>query len=225
MPSLGDVFSLHGRADAQWQALGLQPEGDDETRRLSVDTRAWENSISPETLEDLRRRWNLESAEWKVSFKCEIQGFSGPVDPDARSAPTMVDENQEEIEDEDGWTDVAAPKSGTTRSGVYATPLRVTSTRGDWCDLAPTVTWELVPAGFERYRVRVWAEVVGATEAPLTFVNGWFENGGELVALGPNSPGKVFWPGNGIVLFVHWVGKDAPGFVTLSVRFDGECPA
>jgi hypothetical protein len=26
-------------------------------------------------------------------------------------------------------------------------------------------------------------------------------------------------------LFVHWVGKDAPGFVTLSVRFDGECPA
>ena len=219
MPSLGDIFSLHGRADAQWRALGLQPEGDDETRRLTVDTRAWRSSISPEALESLRSRWNLESAEWKVRFKIEVQGLSAPTDADARSAPTTGDEM------EDGWTRVArAAESEERRSEVYATPLRVTSTRGDWCDLAPTETWKLVPAGFERYRVRVWAEVVGGTE-PLVFVDGWFENGGELVALGPNSPGKMFWPGNGIVLFAHWVGKDAPGFLTLSVRFDGECPA
>lgn len=186
MTSLSDIFSLHGRADAQWRSYGLHAESENDVRRLTIDTSTWKSLLSEEALIDLRNRWNLESAEWKVTFHCEIKEFD--------DKPT---------------------------NEKYETPLRVTQTRGDWVDLAPCKTSTLIPVGFHQYRVRIWAETDAGV---LTFVDGFFENAGDLIALGPTSPGKIFWPGNGITLFVHWVGKDRPGFVTLTLRLDGRCP-
>ncbi len=217
MPTLGEIFSLRGRADAQARAYGWDVTGDDETRTLTVDTGAWNSLLSDEDVVDLRRRWKIETPECRVNFGCEVLSL------------------EKECGGQSGkGIPVFSPKTQTDNARgdavIYATALRVTQSRGDWADLAPTKTSQVISPGHARYRVRIWATMEKNTlqgkveEETLTFVDGWFENGGELVAFGPNSPGKVFCPGRGVVIFVHWIGKDAPGFVTLSARFNGECP-
>ena len=109
----------------------------------------------------------------------------------------------------------------SSRATPYDVPMRVSGQRGDWADLAPAKTDVLVPAGFDEYRVELSLTHRNET---FVFLNGRFKNDDKLVALGRNVYGKIFFASRGCVLFVHWVGTRAPGFVTASVNFSDECP-
>lgn len=196
MATDGEAFSLRGLADERFKKSGLTPVTDDEANTRSLE---------------------VDTSAWESALT------AAPLD-DLRERWNLVSP-----EINVSFACCVQGFSGAKASSLYETPLRVTQTRGDWADLAPVKTHVLIPPGYERYRVRVWATDDAKKDPPegerLLFVDGHFENDGRLVALGRDVPGKILWPGPGITMFAHWVGRDAPGFLTLAVRFDGTSPA
>lgn len=106
-------------------------------------------------------------------------------------------------------------------------PMRVAATRGNgWVDIVPSRANIVMPLpketfGNVRVKVSVTLERSGQT---FTFVDGMFSiEQDKLDTLGPNTPGRMFNVGQKCVLFVHWIARFYPAFVTVACNMN-ECP-
>lgn len=197
-----------GQAEKAWKAAGLTPRFDPIRNELSVDVprnQDWNDRLTHNMIEDLRERWCIDEPTLDVSYACEM----GPV---GRETEAVVIPMR-----------IAASRGNTNYILVFS-PSKTTYAGTGWVDIVPSKSTIIMPCPSQGHVYVKVTATLDRTNTRFTFIDGTFPlEQDKLDTLGPNTPGRMFTIGPKCVLFVHWIARSHPAFITLACNMN-DCP-